>query len=46
MVKIKMHRNASEMSDRDPMAMDSRRFITHRHVASSRASIGDPTDAN
>ena len=39
-----MHRNVSETLDRDPTAMVSRRFITREHKASSRASIGDPTD--
>ena len=45
MVKIKTHEDASKASDSDPTTVVLTRFITHRHVASSHVSIGDPTDA-
>ena len=45
MVEIKCTGNALEASDRDPTTIVSKRFKMHVDVASSRASIGDPTDA-
>ena len=45
MVEIKHDQNAPEASDEDPTDAFSMCFITHVDVASSRASIGDPTDA-
>ena len=44
MVKIKTHANASGASDRDPTATILMSFKTRVDVASSHASIGDPTD--
>ena len=40
-----MHANASGASNRDPTATVSMHFKMRVDVASSRASIGDPTDA-
>ena len=44
-VEIIRYQNASEAFDEDPTDAFSRHFIMRQHVASSRASIGDPTDA-
>ena len=41
-IQILRNQNASKASDRDPTDEFSRRFITHKHVASSGASIRDP----
>ena len=43
-VEIKPDQNAFEASDEDLTDAFSRRFITRKHVASSRAFFGDPTD--
>ena len=40
---IKSKENASDASDRDPMAVVLMRFITHSDVALSRASDRKPT---
>ena len=42
MVQILHDQNASEALDRDPTDAFSRRFITHKHMASLGASIRDP----
>ena len=40
-VEIEYDQNACEASDKDPTEAFSRRFKTHQHVASSRASDCD-----